>query len=104
MIVPREYWSTPPPPGLAPSFAPFANSSPDPRKPQPFRTLLIVDVSLPMIRSGAVNDVCDSLRNVVFSPSMQDGSLVGIMMFASALTFFDLSVCVIILPPSLPYE
>jgi len=98
ITVPPEYWSTPPAPRLLPSL--YGNSvGPGAvigaRKPEPLRTLFLIDVSASSVSSGVLNDICGAIFESVQSDAgdnHQDSKLIGIMTFNTSLHFYNLSV------------
>jgi len=99
ITVPPEYWATPPDLRLLPSL--YGNSvGPGAvvgaRKPEPLRTLFLIDVSASSVGSGVLNDICGAIFESVQSDAgdngREDSKLISIMTFNSSLHFYNLSV------------
>lgn len=103
-IVPEEYWASPPPLSLIPSYYFVEPPSCVPRKPQPMNYMFAFDVSLEAVRSGFLRTSCNSLHDMLYGRTEEDGSVVGscfpaeshvaILTFDKSLHFYNLSVSV----------
>ncbi|KIM91651.1 hypothetical protein PILCRDRAFT_94365 [Piloderma croceum F 1598] len=100
-IVPEEYWANPPPLSLMPSYYFVEPPSSAPRKPQPMNYMFAFDVSLEAVRSGFLRTSCNSLHDMLYGRTEEDGSVaescfpaeshVAILTFDKSLHFYNLS-------------
>lgn len=93
-IVPEEYWASPPPLSLTPSYITTEPPSSRPRQPKPINYLFAFDVSAEAIRSGFLKSACDSLFSILYDalPCFPAECHVGILTFDRTLHFHNLSV------------
>jgi protein transport protein SEC24 len=101
-IVPEEYWASPPPLPLTPSYYSVEPPSSTPRKPQSMNYLFAFDVSLEAVQSGFLRTACTSLRDMLYGrtdaaadgmdPCFPTASHIAILTFDRSLHFYNLSV------------
>ncbi|EAU89424.2 protein transporter SEC24 [Coprinopsis cinerea okayama7 len=105
--VPEEYWAQYPPPRLT---MPYASNEPQPsgsRPPAPMDYIFAFDVTNQAVDTGFLQCACESLMNVLFGYTLEDGTVVepsipassriAILTFDETLHFYDLSVRSILL-------
>jgi hypothetical protein len=97
--VPAEYWATSPDPRVLPLLSGNIIGSGvayETRKPEPLRTLFLIDVSASTAGSGVLGDICSAIFESVYGGALrnarEDTKLVSLMTFDSALHFYNLSV------------
>ncbi|KAG2008450.1 protein transporter SEC24 [Coprinopsis cinerea AmutBmut pab1-1] len=99
--VPEEYWAQYPPPRLT---MPYASNEPQPsgsRPPAPMDYIFAFDVTNQAVDTGFLQCACESLMNVLFGYTLEDGTVVepsipassriAILTFDETLHFYDLS-------------
>jgi protein transport protein SEC24 len=100
-IVPQEYWASPPPFSLTPSYYSVEPPSLAPRKPQSMNYVFAFDVSLEAVQSGFLRTACNSLRDMLYGrndgegvvePCFPSESHIAILTFDRSLYFYNLSV------------
>jgi protein transport protein SEC24 len=100
-VVPEEYWASPPPLSLTPSYYSIEPSSSAPRKPQSMNYVFAFDVSLEAVHSGFLRTACRSLLDMLYGRTDDDGivepcfpaeSHIAILTFDTSLHFYSLSV------------
>ncbi|KAJ3559261.1 hypothetical protein NM688_g447 [Phlebia brevispora] len=100
--VPEEYWAPHPPPRITPLYRPIIPSTETGfRKPQPMDYVFVIDVSAETIGSGFARKACESISDILYGRTFEDGSTVEpcfpsssrvcIITYDQALHFYDLS-------------
>lgn len=97
--MPAGYWATSPDPRVLPLLSGNVIKSGvayEARRPEPLRTLFLIDVSVSAADENVLNDVCSAIFDSVYGDALDNTpeitKLISLMTFDSALHFYDLSV------------
>ncbi|KAJ3550127.1 hypothetical protein NMY22_g625 [Coprinellus aureogranulatus] len=100
-VVPEEYWAQHPPARLSMPYVSAESLPTGARPPVPMDYIFALDVSEQATRTGFLVDACNSLLQMLYGQSLEDGttvepyfpstSRIGIITFDSSIHFHDLS-------------